>query len=65
MKALRPSRLVSEVGDVILAVDGNEVKNTRELARAIGRTDPESDVELTIWRDGKEIKPDGQSWSLP
>ncbi|WP_319529346.1 Do family serine endopeptidase [uncultured Cohaesibacter sp.] len=45
-----------EVGDVILAVDGNEVKNTRELARAIGRTDPESDVELTIWRDGKEIK---------
>nr|WP_321463419.1 Do family serine endopeptidase [uncultured Cohaesibacter sp.] len=45
-----------KVGDVILAVDGDEVKNTRELARHIGRADPESDVELTIWREDKEIK---------
>ena len=45
-----------QIGDVILAVDGSPVKNTRELARAIGRTDPESDVELTIWRNEKEIK---------
>ncbi|SNY92824.1 serine protease Do [Cohaesibacter sp. ES.047] len=45
-----------EVGDVILAVDGNKVQNTRELARAIGRADPNSDVELTLWRDGNEMK---------
>ena len=45
-----------KVGDVILAVDGDTVKNTRELARHIGRADPESDVELTIWREDKEIK---------
>nr|WP_319389678.1 Do family serine endopeptidase [uncultured Cohaesibacter sp.] len=45
-----------QVGDVILAVDGDEVKNTRELARHIGRADPNSDVALTIWRDNKEIK---------
>lgn len=47
-----------KVGDVILAVDGELVKNTRELARSIGRADPESDVVLTIWRDGKELKLD-------
>ena len=47
-----------KIGDVILAVDGNPVGNTRELARAIGRSDPETDVELTIWRDEKEIKLD-------
>ena len=45
-----------QIGDVILAVDGNPVKNTRELARAIGRAEPESDVQLTIWRDEREIK---------
>ncbi|WP_316859828.1 Do family serine endopeptidase [uncultured Cohaesibacter sp.] len=45
-----------KIGDVIMAVDGDLVKNTRELARHIGRADPDSDVELTIWRDNKEIK---------
>lgn len=45
-----------QIGDVILAVDDVPVKNTRELARAIGRAEPESDVELTIWREDREIK---------
>ncbi|WP_198662955.1 Do family serine endopeptidase [Cohaesibacter intestini] len=45
-----------QIGDVILAVDDVPVKNTRELARAIGRAEPESDVELTIWREDQEIK---------
>ena len=45
-----------KVGDVILAVDGKTVKNTRELARAIGHADPDSKVELTIWRDSQEVK---------
>lgn len=43
-------------GDVILAVDGTIVKTTRELAREIGRKDPQTDVALTVWRDGKEIE---------
>lgn len=43
-----------EPGDVILAVDGTIVKTTRELAREIGRKDPETNVKLTVWRDGKE-----------
>lgn len=43
-------------GDVVLAVDGTIVKNTRELARQIGRKDPNSHVTLTVWRDGKEIE---------
>ena len=45
-----------KVGDVILAVDDVLVRNTRELARHIGRTDPESDVVLTIWREDREMR---------
>ncbi|WP_373235634.1 Do family serine endopeptidase [Cohaesibacter celericrescens] len=45
-----------QIGDIILAVEDNPVKNTRELARLIGRADPDSDVELTIWREDREIK---------
>ncbi|MCT4654450.1 MAG: Do family serine endopeptidase [Cohaesibacter sp.] len=43
-------------GDVILAVDGTIVKTTRELAREVGRKDPNTDVILTVWRGGKEIE---------
>ncbi|MBO6719169.1 MAG: DegQ family serine endoprotease [Rhizobiaceae bacterium] len=42
-----------KAGDVIVAVDGNEVKSPRELARMIGDLDPGKEVELTIWRNGK------------
>ncbi len=42
-----------KAGDVIVAVDGKDVANPRELARRIGGIEPGSDVELTIWRDGK------------
>jgi serine protease Do len=40
-------------GDVIVAVDGNDVKSPRELARMIGNLDPGKAVELTVWRNGK------------
>ncbi|MBO6899744.1 MAG: Do family serine endopeptidase [Rhizobiaceae bacterium] len=40
-------------GDVIVAVDGRDVKSPRELARMIGNLDPGQEVELTLWRDGK------------
>ena len=43
-----------EPGDVIVAVDGNSIKGPRELARAIAGFEPDSDVNLKIWRDGKE-----------
>ncbi|MEX0955453.1 MAG: Do family serine endopeptidase [Rhizobiaceae bacterium] len=40
-------------GDVIVAVDGKDVKSPRELARMIGNLDPGNEVEVTLWRDGK------------
>ncbi len=40
-------------GDVIVAVDGEDVESPRELARMIGNLDPNQTVELTVWRDGK------------
>jgi serine protease Do len=41
-------------GDVITAVDGQPVKNARELARKIGSMAPGSSVKLAIWRQGGE-----------
>ena len=40
-------------GDVITKVDGKDVASPRELARLIARIDPGKEVELTVWRDGK------------
>ena len=42
-----------KAGDVIVAVDGQPVANPRELARKVATIAPGSDVELTLWRDGK------------
>jgi len=41
-------------GDVITAVDGNSVKDARELARQIGGMAPGAAVKLTVWRKGEE-----------
>jgi len=41
-------------GDVITAVDGNEVKTPRDLARKISATAPGTDVKLSIQRKGEE-----------
>ena len=41
-------------GDVITAVDGNEVKTPRDLARKISATAPGTDVTLSILRKGEE-----------
>jgi serine protease Do len=40
-------------GDVITKVDGKEVASPRELARLIARIDPGKEVEVTLWRNGK------------
>lgn len=42
-----------EAGDVITAVNGEVVEDARDLARKIGAFDPDTEVELTIWRAGK------------
>ena len=42
-----------QAGDVVLAVDDEEVSNPSELQQAIAFHEPGDEVELTIWRDGE------------
>jgi serine protease Do len=43
-----------QAGDVITAVNGEEVKDARDLAKKIGSMPPHNTVKLSILRDGKE-----------
>jgi serine protease Do len=43
-----------EAGDVITAVNGNKVKDARDLAKQIGAMAPGSTAKLTVWRKGEE-----------
>jgi len=42
-----------EAGDIITAVDENNIKNPKELARLIAGYAPDSEINLKVWRDGK------------
>lgn len=44
-----------KAGDVILAVNGDEVEDFGDLTRRIGRLLPGEKVDLTIWRKGKKL----------
>jgi serine protease Do len=44
-----------EAGDAILAVNGEEIDDARELARTIAGYPPETTVDLKVWRDGKPV----------
>ena len=44
-----------EVGDVILAVNGQDVEDTNDLARAIAAITPGETATLTVWRSGKKL----------
>jgi len=41
-------------GDTILAVNGEQVKDARELSRKIAGFAPGTKTKITVWRDGKE-----------
>ncbi len=43
-----------EAGDVIISVDGNPVRNARELARMIGGMAPKASVKVVVLRKGAE-----------
>ncbi len=43
-----------QAGDVITSVDGNAVRDARNLARQIGSIAPGKSVKLTVWRKGEE-----------
>ncbi len=40
-------------GDTILAVDGAKVEGPRDLSKIIAAYNPDTKVEITVWRDGK------------
>jgi len=44
-----------KAGDVITAVDGEQIDDAKSLSRVIGSKAPGTTVQLTIWRDGKSI----------
>ncbi len=43
-----------ELGDVIVAVNGKDVRNRFEVVREIARRRPGEKVRLTLWRNGKK-----------
>lgn len=43
-----------EAGDVVVAVNGKEVKNNNQLTNRIGLISPGTKVELTVFRNGKK-----------
>jgi serine protease Do len=43
-----------KAGDVITKVDGKSIADARDLARVIGNMAPDSRVEMTVIRDGRE-----------
>ncbi|WP_083848219.1 DegQ family serine endoprotease [Oceaniovalibus guishaninsula] len=43
-----------EAGDVIVAFDGGDVSDTRELVRRVGNAQVGKEVSLRVWRDGEE-----------
>ncbi|HEY3569991.1 MAG TPA: trypsin-like peptidase domain-containing protein [Thermoanaerobaculia bacterium] len=45
-----------EHGDVILAVDGHKVKQTRDLINYVSNKGPNATVTLDVWRNGKQIQ---------
>lgn len=42
-------------GDVIVEVDGRSIKGPKELAKTIGSYQPDSKVEISIWRNGEAM----------
>jgi serine protease Do len=45
-----------EHGDIVVAIDGDPVEDTRELIDTISAMPPGTEVELTVFRDGKQRK---------
>jgi len=43
-----------KAGDIILAVNGAEVKDARDLARKVAAAGPDETVKLAVWRDGRQ-----------
>ena len=49
-----------EVGDVIVAFNGEEIAGGRELGRLVGAADPGDKIQLRVWRDDSYVKLKGE-----
>jgi serine protease Do len=54
-----------EQGDVILSYNGKAVEDVRQLTKQVASTDPGTDADLTVWRDGKEMNLGVEIGQLP
>ncbi len=45
-----------QAGDVIISFDGRDIESVRTLPRIVAEADISSDVNMTVWRDGKDKK---------
>jgi serine protease Do len=54
-----------KAGDVVTAVNGETVKDARDLSRRIGAMQPGSKVEVSLWRDGKAQSVNVELGTLP
>ena len=45
-------------GDIILKFDGQDVKDMHALPRIVAETDVGKQVQVVLWRDGKEMSVD-------
>ncbi|MBJ6126176.1 trypsin-like peptidase domain-containing protein [Microvirga splendida] len=43
-----------KTGDTIIAVDGQPIKEAKDLSRKVANVAPGKSLSLTLWRDGKE-----------
>ena len=44
-----------EVGDVVVSVNGEKIGNSRDLARKVADLAPDTDAQLVVVRDGKDV----------
>ena len=51
-----------KTGDVITAVNGAAVKDSRDLAKKIGAMAPGASVKLDVWRNGQDEDHDADAW---
>jgi serine protease Do len=52
-------------GDVILSYNGEAIDTLRDLTSKVASTDPGTDSELTVWRNGEKMAIDVEIGTLP
>ncbi|WP_119681110.1 PDZ domain-containing protein [Indioceanicola profundi] len=65
LPALNAERLGVQTGDVILALNGTAISSPAGLVAAIGVVRAGDALELTLWRDGRELTVSGTAVGKP